>query len=399
LTVKKEIKVPKYNLILNLPGFSIEKVSGYQPLLLEVSYNRIARCAHCTSKSVRKKSSYMREVSHELIGHRRSVLRFKAYKLYCHSCKRYGNQQFPGINKHQRATWRLQAAVFHDHTRGISQKDLSQQHKKGKATIERWYQRHYMEQDKELLNRPCPIVLGIDEHFFSRKQGFATTLCDLRKHKIFDIVKGRSDKDLSSYLASLPGKERVQVVCMDLSSTYRSIVKKHFPNAKIVADRFHVIRLMQHQCMMTYRTLSADVKSNRGIMALLRTKPENLTEHKKMKRDAFLAQNPAIAAVYQFQQRLHTLLMKRALTQKACQKVIPVFLEMLDELKQSAFKALASLGKTLCHWKDEVARMWRFSKSNGITEGFHRKMKLIQRRAYGFRNFENYRVRVRVLCG
>ncbi|WP_423202101.1 transposase [Legionella fairfieldensis] len=36
---------------------------------------------------------------------------------------------------------------------------------------------------------------------------------------------------------------------------------------------------------------------------------------------------------------------------------------------------------------------------NGITEGFHRKMKLIQRRAYGFRNFENYRLRVRVLCG
>ncbi|HAU1716213.1 TPA: transposase [Legionella pneumophila] len=35
----------------------------------------------------------------------------------------------------------------------------------------------------------------------------------------------------------------------------------------------------------------------------------------------------------------------------------------------------------------------------GITEGFHRKMKLIQRRAYGFRNFENYRLRVRVLCG
>nr|WP_274519409.1 transposase [Legionella tucsonensis] len=34
-----------------------------------------------------------------------------------------------------------------------------------------------------------------------------------------------------------------------------------------------------------------------------------------------------------------------------------------------------------------------------MTEDFHRKMKLIQRRAYGFRNFENYRVRVRVLCG
>jgi transposase len=58
------------------------------------------------------------------------------------------------------------------------------------------------------------------------------------------------------------------------------------------------------------------------------------------------------------------------------------------------------MGKTpLYQWREEVIRMWRFSKNNGITEGFHRKMKLIQRRAYGFRNFENDRLRVRVLCG
>ena len=38
------------------------------------------------------------------------------------------------------------------------------------------------------------------------------------------------------------------------------------------------------------------------------------------------------------------------------------------------------------------------TKTNGITEGFHRKMKLIQRRAYGIRNFENHRLRIRVLC-
>ncbi|HHY7018036.1 TPA: transposase [Legionella pneumophila] len=41
---------------------------------------------------------------------------------------------------------------------------------------------------------------------------------------------------------------------------------------------------------------------------------------------------------------------------------------------------------------------YTITKNNGITEGFHRKMKLIQRRAYGFRNFENYRLRVKVLC-
>ena len=43
--------------------------------------------------------------------------------------------------------------------------------------------------------------------------------------------------------------------------------------------------------------------------------------------------------------------------------------------------------------------MWRFTRNNGITEGFHSKMELISRQACGFRNFENYRLRVKVLCG
>lgn len=390
--------MPKSNVIVNIPGFTIVKVSGLERLLFDLKYVWVIRCAHCKSKRVRKKSSYIREVHHESIGHRRSVLRFKAYKLYCHDCKRYGNQQFPGINKHQRVTERLKKEVFHQHTEGISQKDLARRIKHGKATIERWYKSVYETENLELHNQLCPRMLGIDEHFFSRKQGFATTLCDLGKHKIFDIVKGRSEPDLRSYLHSLKGKERVQVVCMDLSSTYRSLIKKHFPNAKIVADRFHVIRLIQHHCMMTYRELSDKVKSNRGVLALLRTRPDRLSPQQKTKLDSFLKENPAIKAIYQFQQRLHELLMHRAMTARWCRKTIPQFLDMIDALKKSTFKSLVALGRTLCQWKDEIARMWRFRKSNGITEGFHRKMKLIQRRAYGFRNFENYRIRVRVLC-
>ena len=339
--------MPKYNVILNLPGFSIKKVSGNQPLIMDVEYNRLPRCSHCHSKRVRKKDSFNRTVHHEPIGHRRTLLRFKAYKLFCNDCRRYGNQQFPGIAKHQRSTERLQAQIFHQHTGGISQKTLSNHFKLGKATIERWYHRRYQIESKELSNAPCPTVLGIDEHFFSRKQGFATTLCDLRRHKIFDIVKGRSAADLSEYLLSLQGRDKVKVVCMDLSSTYRSIVKKYFPNAKIVADRFHVIRLLQHQCMMTYRQLSPQVKSNRGILALLRTKPENLTPQKMVKRDAFLAENPAISAIYQFQQHIHRLLMNKALNHSKCRQLIPSFLEMIESLIASPFKPLASLGKTL----------------------------------------------------
>jgi len=68
-------------------------------------------------------------------------------------------------------------------------------------------------------------------------------------------------------------------------------------------------------------------------------------------------------------------------------------------LKASPFIPLKTLGRSLANWIDAIACMFRYYRSNGIVEGFHRKMKLIQRRAYGFRNFENYRLRVRVMCG
>ena len=59
----------------------------------------------------------------------------------------------------------------------------------------------------------------------------------------------------------------------------------------------------------------------------------------------------------------------------------------------------ARWGAHCAHGLPPIIRMWRFTRNNGITEGFRRKMKLIQRRAYGFRNFENYRLRVLIECG
>ena len=69
----------------------------------------------------------------------------------------------------------------------------------------------------------------------------------------------------------------------------------------------------------------------------------------------------------------------------------------IEQLQASPFEAFQTLGATLHGWRDEVACMCRFTKNNGITEGFHTKMEMISRRAFGFRNFQNYRLRVRVL--
>src|SRR5260370_20813537 len=84
---------------------------------------------------------------------------------------------------------------------------------------------------------------------------------------------------------------------------------------------------------------------------------------------------------------------------RPAKRAIPDLLFAIECLKDTPIPTLQTLGSTLESWKDEIGRMWRFTRTNSITEGLHNKMELISRRAFGFRNFKNYRLRVKALCG
>ena len=113
----------------------------------------------------------------------------------------------------------------------------------------------------------------------------------------------------------------------------------------------------------------------------------------------YLAAQPALEPICRFKQQLCYLLLKKQRNRKQCQALLPRFLRAVCELRQAGLAQLVQLGQTLHAWREEIVSMWRFTRNNGITEGFHNKMELINRQAYGFRNFENYRLRVKVLCG
>ena len=148
----------------------------------------------------------------------------------------------------------------------------------------------------------------------------------------------------------------------------------------IVSDRFHVLRLVEHAFMKTCHSINTDMKYQRGILATMRTRPERLSDVKKSKLDHFLKDNPAIEALYHFKEQLLALLKHKHQKAKQCKGLIPIFLDMIKQLKNATFEPLVKLGKTLYKWRDEIVRMWRFTKNNGITEGFHRKMKALHQK-------------------
>jgi transposase len=386
-------------ILLGLPDYEITAVDEVGGMVrIAARFIGTVLCPHCGEAKLRAKDRRLRLLRHESWGVRRCVLALETRKWLCRSCGRSFWQRFPGIQPRLRATEPFRRSVCQKHFDGISRSRLAERERLSSATVERWFEWYLQLLAGERTSRACPQILGIDEHFFTRRHGYATTFCDLKNRKVHDVVLGRSEASLEDYLSRLEEKQRVQVVCMDLAASYRALVRKHFPQARIVADRFHVIRLINQQFLACWREIDPVGSKHRGLLSLMRRHRENLTPVQHERLAAYLRDRPELEAIYDFKQRLCALLLEKGRNHKRCRKLAGRFLAHIAALRGCGLAPLVQLGHTLYAWREEIACMWRFTRNNGITEGFHTKMEVLQRQAYGFRNFRNYRLRVRVMC-
>jgi transposase len=330
---------------------------------------------------------------------RPSELVIACRRYRCVECLRSFVQPLPGIRPGRRSTEPWREAIYERHDDGICASTLARREALGQATVARIYVQFTERKARERLSRDCPQVLGIDEHTLHRGQRFVTTFCDLKNRRVFDLSPGRSEAELAPYLGSLHGRERVRVVCIDLSNSYRAIVRRWFPRAKIVADRFHAIRLVGLHLLKLARQLCPPLGWNRAWLGLLRTRSDRLEPDQRQRLAQLFAAHPVLEGIYALKEKLCGLLALKTQSKTSCRHHIRTLLELIITLRQSGLEPACTLAKSLTDWTEEIVRMWRFTRTNGITEGFHRKMKLIQRRAYGFRSFPNYRLRVIAQCG
>ena len=91
---------------------------------------------------------------------------------------------------------------------------------------------------------------------------------------------------------------------MDLSSPFRNLVQRLFPNAKIVADRFHVIKLVISTFHEFCKAEDPDIRWKRGITYALRTKGKNLTAKQNQLLQKEFEQHPAIQTAHEFKEEL-----------------------------------------------------------------------------------------------
>ncbi len=386
--------------IIGLPDFKIISYRGTKTVEIEAEYLGVRECPHCNSQKLRKKDRFYRTFKHHSIGINKSVLILKTFKFQCYECQRYFNQKFQGINPYQRVTESFKEQVGLRHHHGTSKRVTANDLGVGEATVERYYHRYLTLHSNETKNASCPKVLGIDEKHFTKKKGYMTTFANLKTHKVFDVTLGRSEASLKDYVLKMPDRSNCRVIVMDLCETYRNIGTKYFKNALIVADRFHVVKLINKHFLKTWSMLDEVGRKSMGLISMMRRHEwSDFNPKSKERLVEYLNANPALKVIYEFKQELMKLILSRVSNRRQAEPLVAEYLDKVRQLQESNLTPLITLGNTLESWQKEIVRMWRFSKTNSITEGLHRRMDEVLNRAYGMRNFNNFRIRVKAYAG
>jgi transposase len=241
-----------------------------------------------------------------------------------------------------------------------------------------------------------PTVLGIDEHLFRRYKnrsfGWVTTLVDFDHTRLFELVEGKGQDELAAALGEKRGRERVEFVVMDLSAGYRQFVRSFFRQAQIVVDKFHVVRLFSRLVSRKRIDATGDERTN-PIRSLLMRNRRDLERHEVRALDLYLSSYPDVREVYELKEAMGRLYRMKGIARAAI-----VFRRLLDRMGHSRQRGVLSLRETLLAWRHEILAYFTTGLTNARTEGFNNKAKLVKRRAFGYRSFEHYRLRLLKAC-
>jgi len=192
------------------------------------------------------------------------ILRLKKQRFLCHSCNKKFFATTPIVNKGCFISNNVKYAIALDLKNKISEKDIANRYRVSPNTVERIIDSYY--DGQKLYKHHLPEVLSFDE-FKSVKSAdgaMSFNMCDAKTGKIIDIVEDRKLTSLLKYFAYYTHKARskVKLIVIDMYSPYISLIKKMFPNAEIIIDKFHLIQLISTSVNKTRINLMKKDKKN-----------------------------------------------------------------------------------------------------------------------------------------
>lgn len=356
-------------------------------------------CPHCGLETTKVHDKRVVKIRDAPQAGRVKTLKITKRRFRCvgRGCKKVFTESVDGIAKRARVTERMNREILYTANKFANLKGVQQHIKLGNKTI---YKKHYRQLEIEWRKRKndvWPKTIGLDEHSWLRnKKGgyreFATIVVDYNNKRVRELIPGRVVGQLCDSLAYIPGRENVKNVVLDLSKTYKSFAKDFFPNAKLIADKFHVIRLLNPSINKYRKQITGDKRKN-PIRKLLLKSSIKLDYDTRRTIEKWLKEYPNLEAIYYAKEAL-----MKVYRCKGRNKARRSLIKLMDILAVTEVKELKTFRRTLMTWQNEILNYFENRITNARTEGYNNVCKQLQKRAYGYRNFNNYRLKVLNVC-
>lgn len=240
-------------------------------------------------------------------------------------------------------------------------------------------------------------ILGLDEVALKKGHRDFVVLITTRQTddhlKLLGVLPDRKLETVEKFLLTIPEDLRATVreVCIDMYEGYVSAAKKALPQARIVADRFHVAKKYRDCADQLRIEAQRDLKAGlnkeeyealKGTMWLFRRDPKELDKEERERLALLFECAPDLKRAYDLREKL-TAIFETDHSKESGTAAIKRWMKSVGE---SGLRCYDSFLTTLENWMDEITNYFVNRQTSGFVEGFNNKVKVLKRRCYGITN-------------
>jgi len=349
-------------------------------------------CLRCGAYCTNLHENHPRTVRDLPISGKACYLRFIRRRFFCSHCRDPFSESLSFVQERRDYTKRYQAWIFHQ----VKENNITAVQRLEGLTYDQIESIFLTEARARIPANPFANLkrLGIDEISLRKgKQDFVLILTNLDTGDVVDVLEKRTQDKLRARLEQLTQQERSQIaeVAIDMWEPYSNVCEELLPNADITVDRFHVAKAVNEELKkLKNHEKRQHPEVIRGAHYPLLKNHEDLTDTQQERLDQVYETCPTLRMAHRLKECLRHIFEYRSTKEKAIQR--------LQKWSRIAEKEhlFPKFRKTLSSWMDKIANYFHQRTTSGMVEGINNKVKLIKRRAFGFRNFQNFRLRVMV---
>ena len=304
-------------------------------------------------------------------------------RFRCECCGKMSTPELSFLDDKRRATKRL-VDVIRQQCLSMTFRALADQTGVAVNTVKN-IAHDLIQELEQTVHYQTPIIMGIDE--VNIAGDYRCVITNLATNNVFEMLEFRTQDHLKPFFENLPDKEKVEWVCTDMWRPFKRSFSQFLPNAKLIIDKFHVVKMASEALDEERKKYQAQLSKEdriyvkKSIRWLVLKRPGSLSPNEQKALEIVRQQIPDLAIAYDFKEMFF-----RIYDEPNKQKAKNAFEAWENTLPTSGFELYRRLAKTVHNHYEDIFAYWDapFPITNAYTEGLNGLIKMSNRLGRGY---------------